>query len=135
MTENGFRAVTIRNDTARDIISGFAAATLAMAGAWRLVDSALADAPAALAALGRVRAELQAVRLDQANLLAAIRATLAACADGEDDALWYLRDELNARQMSPSGTGGHHDRLPADAPAGKTSAARGHAADDGHQLR
>jgi hypothetical protein len=35
------------------------------------------------------------VRLDRANLLAAIRATLAADAEGEPDPLGYLRDELD----------------------------------------
>ena len=57
---------------------------------------ALADVPAVLADLGRARAELEAVRLDRANLLAAIRASLAADAEGEPDPLGYLRDELDA---------------------------------------
>jgi hypothetical protein len=35
------------------------------------------------------------VRLDRANLLAAIRACLAAHADGEPDPLGYLRAELD----------------------------------------
>jgi hypothetical protein len=100
MNGNAFREVITRNDIARYIIAGFAAVTPTLAGAWRLVDTALADIPAALAALGRVRGELEAVRLDRANLLAAIRATLDAWTDGEDDPLWYLRDELDARQMS-----------------------------------
>ena len=99
MNGNGFGEVTTRNDVARDIIAGFAAVTPALAGAWRLVDTALADVPVALAALGKARAELEAIRLDRANLLAVIRATLAAWAEGEDDPLWYLRDELDARQM------------------------------------
>lgn len=103
MTGHGFREVTTRNDIARDIIAGFGAVTPTLAGVWRLVDTALADVPAALAELGRVRAELEAVRMDRANLLAAIRATLSACADGEEDPLWYLRDELNARQARSQG--------------------------------
>jgi hypothetical protein len=49
-----------------------------------------------LADLRRARAELEAVRLDRANLLAAIRATLAAHGEGEPDALGYLRDELDS---------------------------------------
>lgn len=65
-------------------------------GAWRLVDTALADVPAVLAALGRAQGELEAVRLDRANLLAAIRATLAADAEGEHDPFGYLRDELDS---------------------------------------
>jgi len=68
MSGDGFTAMTIRNDISRDIISGFAAVTPTLAGAWRLIDAALADLPIALAELGRARAELEAVRLDRANL-------------------------------------------------------------------
>jgi hypothetical protein len=99
VNSDSIKKITARNDIARDIIAGFAAATPALVGAWKLIDVALADVPAALAELGRVGAELEAVRLDRANLLAAIRATLSAWADGEEDPLWYLRDELDARQM------------------------------------
>jgi hypothetical protein len=88
--------ITTRNDIARDIIAGFAAVTPSLAGTWRLINLALADLPAVLAALGRARAELEAVRLDRANLLAAFRATLAADAEGEHDPLGYLRDELDS---------------------------------------
>ena len=88
--------ITARNDVARDIIAGFGAVTPTLAGVFRLIDSALADLPAAFADLRRARAELEAVRLDRANLLAAIRATLAADAEGEPDPLGYLRDELDA---------------------------------------
>jgi hypothetical protein len=95
MNGDGFRAITSRNDIARDIIVAFALATPTLTDVWRLVDTALADVPAVLAELGRVRAELEAVRLDRANLLAAIRACLAANDEGEDDPLGYLRDELD----------------------------------------
>ncbi len=44
--------------------------------------------------------------MDRANLLAAMRATIAAHADGEPDPLYYLRDELNARQARSAGPGG-----------------------------
>ena len=88
--------ITTRNDIARDIIAGFAAVTPTLAGVFRLIDTALADLPAVLADLGRSRAELEAVRLDRANLLAAIRVTLAADAEGEPDPLGYLRDELGS---------------------------------------
>ena len=47
----------------------------------------------------RLSAERDRARLDRANLRAAMRATLAAHADGEPDPLWYLRDELNAPQQ------------------------------------
>jgi hypothetical protein len=96
MNANGSAEITTRNDICRDIIAGFAAVTPNLTGVWRLIDTALADLPAVLADLGRTRAELQAVRLDRANLLAAIRATLAADAEGEPDPLGYLRDELNS---------------------------------------
>ena len=92
--------VTTRNDIARDIIAGFAAVTPHLAGIWRILDQALADLPATLADLGRVRAELEAVRLDRANLLAAIRATLAADAEGECNSLGYLLDELASTDAS-----------------------------------
>src|ERR1700749_4274559 len=88
--------ITTRNDIARDIIAGFAAVTPTLAGVFRLIDTALADLPAVLAELGRARADLEAVRLDRANLLAAIRATLAADAEDEPDPIGYLRDELDA---------------------------------------
>jgi hypothetical protein len=88
--------ITTRNDIARDIIAGFAAVTPTLAGVFRFIDTALADLPAILAELGRARAELEAVRLDRANLLAAIRATLVADAEGKPDPLGYLRDELDS---------------------------------------
>ena len=88
--------VTTRNDIARDIIAGFAAVTPHLAGIWRILDQALADLPATLADLRQVQAELKAVRLDRANLLAAIRVALGADAESEPDALGYLRDELDS---------------------------------------
>jgi len=88
--------INTRNDIARDIIAGFAAVTPTLAGAWRFIDTALADLPAVLSDLGRAQAELEVVRLDRANLLAAIRAALAADADGEPDPLGYLHDELDS---------------------------------------
>lgn len=88
--------ITTRNDIARDIIAGFAPITPALAGVWRFIDAALADLPTVLDDLGRARAELEGVRLDRANLLAAIRATLAANAEGEPDPLGYLREELDS---------------------------------------
>jgi hypothetical protein len=91
--------ITTRNDIARDIIAGFAAVTPTLTGVFRLIDTALADLPAGLADLGRAQADLEAVRLDRANLLAAIRATLAADADGECDPFGYLRDELDSTDI------------------------------------
>ena len=94
--------MTSRNDIARDVIAGFAAVTPTLAGVFRLIDMALADLPAVLADLGRAQAELEAVRLDRANLLAAIRATLAADAEHECDPLGYLRDELRSADAPAS---------------------------------
>jgi hypothetical protein len=51
-------------------------------------------------------AELKEACLDLADMLAAARATLAAHADGERDPLWYLRDELGARQARTQHRGG-----------------------------
>ena len=95
MNGGTLREITIRNDIARDIVAGFATAMPTLAGAWTMLDNALAGLPAVLSILARTRAELEAVRLDRANLLAAIRACLAASADGEDDPLGYLRLELD----------------------------------------
>ena len=94
--------ITTRNDIARDIIAGFAAVTPMLAGVWRLIDAALGDLPAVLAAHRRGQAELAAVRLDRANLLAAILATLSADAEGELDPLGYLRDELDPTDVPAS---------------------------------
>jgi hypothetical protein len=102
MSSSDRSEITTRNDIARDIIAGFAAVTPTLAGVFRLIDTALADLPAALADLGRARAELEAVRLDRANLLAAIRATVAAHDEGEPDALGYLRDELDSPGLPAS---------------------------------
>ena len=104
MNGNGFGEITVRNDIARDIIAGFAAVTPTLAGAWRLVDTALTDVPLTLAELGRVRAELEAVRLDRANLLAAIRACLAAIDEGEADPIGYLRYEVGTTSTSATAT-------------------------------
>jgi hypothetical protein len=58
--------------------------------------------------VARLTAELAGTRLDRANLVAAIRAALAAHADGDDDPLSYLRDEL-AQQAHADLTGGDRD--------------------------
>jgi ABC-type transporter Mla subunit MlaD len=97
--------ITARNETARHMIAGFAAEMPRLADFWRNLDTALADTPALSAEIGRLAAELATARRDAADLLAAIRATLAAYADGEADPLWYVRDELNARQTRSQGHG------------------------------
>jgi hypothetical protein len=93
--------ITARNETARRMIAGFSAEMPALTEFWRHLDTALTDNLTLSAELTRLSAELSATRLDRANLLAAARATLAAHADGEDDPLYYLRDELHARRTLP----------------------------------
>jgi hypothetical protein len=96
MKRSSTTEITRRNDISRDIIAAFAAVMPTLAGVWQLIDTTLADVPTVLADLRGARAELETVRLDRANVLAAIRATLAADAEGEADALGYLRDELGS---------------------------------------
>ena len=91
--------ITTRNQTARHMIAGFCAEMPVLADFWRHLDTALADNLTLSAEAARLTAELAATRLDRANLLAAMRAAIAAHADGEPDPLSYLRDELNGRQM------------------------------------
>jgi hypothetical protein len=98
--------VTARNEAARDIVAGFASATPTLSVAWRTVGAALADCAALAADIARLTAQLADARMDRANLLAAMRAAIAAHADGEADPLYYLRDELDARQARSEGHGG-----------------------------
>jgi hypothetical protein len=99
-------AVYARNDIARRIIAQAVSALPAASELWSQVDDALADVPALGAVIGRLAAQLAQTRMDRANLLAAMRATIAAHADGEADPLYYLRDELNARQARSDGPWG-----------------------------
>ena len=95
----GLEEITTRNQTARHMIAGFSAEMPALAEFWRHLDTALTDNLALSAEVTRLNAELVTARLDRANLLAAIRATITAHADGEPDPLYYLRDELDTRQI------------------------------------
>jgi hypothetical protein len=90
--------ITIRNTHARHIVVGCASALPALAVMWRELDDALTDTATLTAHAKRLSADLERTRLETANLRAAMRATLAADAEGEQDPLWYLRDELNAPQ-------------------------------------
>lgn len=96
-------AVYARNDIARRIVAGAVSALPATSELWSQVDRALADIPALGAVIGRLAGELADTRMDRANLLAAMQATIAAQADGETDPLYYLRDELDARQGRSQG--------------------------------
>jgi CII-binding regulator of phage lambda lysogenization HflD len=90
--------VSTRNDHARRIVAGFASAMPAIADIWQDIAAALDDTAALSADITWLSAELRDTRLDRANLLAAIRAALAAHADGEPDPMCYLRDELDAAE-------------------------------------
>jgi hypothetical protein len=91
--------VSERNDSARHIVAGCAAAMPTLADMWRYVQDALNDTAALSAEITRISAELGRARLDRADLLAAMRATLTADADAEPDPMWYLRDALDAPEM------------------------------------
>lgn len=86
-TRLDLQEVTTRNNTARQIVAGFATTLPTLTTYWRTLDAALADLIDLADALARTR-------LAYADLLAAARAALGAHHDGEDDPLSYLRDEL-----------------------------------------
>ena len=94
--------ISTRNDHARHIVAGFASALPALADMWQTLNDALTDTVALSAQVTRLSAELERTRLERANLRAAMRATLAAFADGEPDPMWYLRDELDAPESLPA---------------------------------
>jgi hypothetical protein len=94
-----------RNETARRMIVGFAADMPALAGFWRHLDTALADNLTLSAEVTRLASELTSARFERANLLAAMRASIAAHADGEPDPLYYVRDELTATGHAAPGRG------------------------------
>ena len=94
--------ISTRNTHARHIVAGYASALPMLADMWQALDDALSDTVTLAAHVTRLSAELERTRLDRANLRAAMRATLAAHADGEPDPMWYLRDELNASESVPA---------------------------------
>ena len=73
------------------------------ASAMGTLAAALDTIPRLCAEIGRLRARLARTLTDLHNLIAAARATLGAHADGEPDALYYLRDELDAQGQLPPG--------------------------------
>ncbi|NRQ35769.1 hypothetical protein HII36_28625 [Nonomuraea sp. NN258] len=83
-----------RNRTARELIATFARSTATLSDLWQHVTAALGDTPVLITEIFRLRSTISKTRLSRANLIASIRATLAAHADGESDPLSYLRDEL-----------------------------------------
>ncbi|MFF4771417.1 hypothetical protein ACFY05_01005 [Microtetraspora fusca] len=68
--------------------------------------TALDSIPALCDEVERLHVLLSLVRLEYADMVAAARATIAADREGEPDSLYYLRDELSARGLLPSGTPG-----------------------------
>ncbi len=88
--------VTERNNNARRIIVGCQSAMPTLTEMWRYLQDALSDTVVLAAEITRLSAELARTRLERANLRAAMRAALAAHADGEPDPMGYLRDELDA---------------------------------------
>lgn len=88
--------VTERNNNARHIVAACASAMPALTDMWRYLHDALNDTAALSAEITRLSAELAVTRLDRANLIAAIRAALAAHHEGEPDPMGYLQDELDA---------------------------------------
>ncbi len=97
--------IATRNRNARHIVTGFSRSLPTMTEVWRYLSAALADTGRLIAEVVRQRADLAAVRLDRANLLAAVLAALAADRDGETDPLVYLRDELADRPAAPGRRG------------------------------
>ena len=94
--------ISTRNDHARHIVAGCASAMPTLADMWQTLNDALTDTATLSALVTRLSAELERTRLERANLRAAMRATLAAHADGEPDPMWYLRDELDAPESVPA---------------------------------
>jgi ABC-type transporter Mla subunit MlaD len=73
-------------------------ATAAMTKLSRALDTI----PLLSAEIRRLRRRLATTLNDLNNLIAAARATLSAQADGEEDPLYYLRDELTAQGHIPA---------------------------------
>ena len=90
-TRLDLQEVTTRNNTARQLVAGFATTLPTLTTYWHTIAAALAD-------LHDLADTLARTRRAYADLLAAARATLGAHHDGEDDPLSYLRDELKAER-------------------------------------
>lgn len=90
-----------RNEYACQIIAGFRSAMPTLADVWDDLQDALNDVLILNALLSRLSSELDQARLQRANLIAAMRATLAADVEDEPDPLWYVRDELEALSDAP----------------------------------
>jgi outer membrane murein-binding lipoprotein Lpp len=100
ITDIDLQQISTRNTHACHIVAGCTAALPTLGDMWQELHDALSDTTTLAAQVARLAAELERTRLDRADLRAAMRATLAAHADGEPDPLWYLRDQLNAPERS-----------------------------------
>jgi hypothetical protein len=74
------------------------------------LNRALDMLPLLSAEITRLRRRLATTLHDFNNLLAAARATLSAHADGEEDPLYYLRDELTAQGQLHAQQQHHQER-------------------------
>ena len=83
--DTDLQEVTNRHDTATAVVD--------------VLNRALDTIPLLSAEINRLRRRLATTLGDCNNLLAAARATLGAHADGEEDPLYYLRDELHAQGL------------------------------------
>jgi hypothetical protein len=81
--DSDLREVANRHDTATAVV--------------HTLGRALDTIPLLSAEIARLRRRLAVTRNDLSNLIAAAKATLSAHADGEEDPLYYLRDELHAQ--------------------------------------
>jgi hypothetical protein len=86
--------------------------------------TAVADIPVLLAEIDRVNSLFFLARILHANLAAAGYATIAADRDGEDDPLWYLRDELRTIGKIPPRWLSAHDLLSSPDLPGREGASR-----------
>ena len=59
--------------------------------------ASVVDVPILVSEVEKLWARLVQTRRRYADLLAGVRATLAADRDGESDPLWYVRDEFGAQ--------------------------------------
>lgn len=94
-----------RNITAAQLVTALARHFPPLLPVWGRVIAALNDIETLIDEVTGLRAELAGIRHQRANLLAAIRATLAAHHEGDDDPLYYIRDELHAQTHPGSRTG------------------------------
>jgi hypothetical protein len=88
---------TSPNSDLQEVANRHETATAAMAKVARALDTI----PLLCAETSRLRRRLATTLNDLHNLLAAAKATLSAHVDGEDDPLYYLRDELGAQGQLP----------------------------------